>query len=107
MLLLQVIWRNEDKMESVTMTRFADGLYGYIEDYFMSLNDIVYCPKITYELPNRDYISEHAREIQLEIMTRESVREYSDELKEVAKQYLPLFLQEYPEYKDEECLSIG
>lgn len=93
-------------MWNVAMTRFADGLYEYMDNYFRSLNGVIYKPKVTYDLPNSDYISEHWREIHLELMTRESVREYSDELKEVAKQYLLLFLQEYPEYKDEECLNI-
>lgn len=91
-LLLQEIWRIKEKMESLAMVRFADRLYEYMDNYFMFLNGIIYKPNVTYNFPNKGYIAEHWRKIHLEIMTCGAICEYSDELKEVAKQYLSLFL---------------
>lgn len=92
--------------DEVARSYFASGLWKHINDYYASLYGVIYRPNVTYDLPNKDYISEHIREIRSEIQMLGDVCEYSDELKEVAKQYLPLFLQEYPEYRDEKCLRI-
>ena len=41
-----------------------------------------------------------------DLRTLKPVREYSDELKDVARQYLPIFLKEYPRFKDADCLAL-
>lgn len=98
---------NEDKrtIESI-MDRFAGGLMVYIDDYYASTRNGIYKPVVDYVIPHDDYISEHSREIMDELRTLKPVREYSDELKDVARQYLPSFIKEYPHYKDADCLTL-
>ena len=41
-----------------------------------------------------------------ELRLLKPVYEYSDELKDVAVQYLPLFVKEYPQYQNAECFNL-
>ena len=93
--------------EDVVMSYFSSGIWEYIRDYFRSLsNGGIYKPEISYEIPNSDYISAHWEDFHLDVLNEKPVYEYSDELKEVAKQYLPVFFKEYPEWQEAECLKI-
>lgn len=89
-----------------TMDRFAGGLIAYLEDYFDSKYGVYHRPIIHYEIPNEDYFVENARDLLEEIRTLKPLRDYSLELKKIAQQYLPVFLQEYPHLKNEECLKL-
>lgn len=93
-------------METRIMSLFSDGLYAYINDYYASKYGVLYKPNINYIIPNEDYISAHAKEIFDEIRWQKKPCEYSAELKEVAKDYLPRFFEKFPEYKNSECLKI-
>lgn len=88
------------------MDMFAGGMVVYITNYFYSLRDGIYKPKVSYEIPNDEYISEHWRDILLELQSLKPICEYSDKLKIVAQQYLPIFLSDYPQYQDAECLKM-
>ena len=97
----------EDKLmtESI-MDRFVGRLMAYIDDYYASTRNGIYKPVVDYTIPHDEYISEHGREIMDELRSLKPLCEYSDELKDVAIQYLPLFFEEYPEYKNADCLVI-
>lgn len=98
---------NEEKLRTeCIMDRFAGGLMAYIDDYYASTRNGIYKPDVNYTIPHDDYISEHSREIMDELRTLKKVCEYSDELKDVARQYLPIFIKENPDYKDENCLTL-
>lgn len=98
---------NEDKLTiDCIMDNFAGGLMVYIDNYYASTRNGIYKPVVDYVIPHDDYISEHGREIMDELRTLKPVREYSDELKDVARQYLPIFLKEYPRFKDADCLTL-
>ena len=98
---------NEDKLTTdCIMDNFAGGLMVYIDNYYASTRNGIYKPVVDYVIPHDDYISEHGREIMDELRTLKPVREYSDELKDVARQYLPIFLKEYPRFKDANCLVL-
>lgn len=95
----------EDKlMAECIMDRFAGGLMTYIDDYYASKRNGIYKPVVDYTIPHDDYISKHGQEIMDELRTLKAVCEYSNELKDVARQYLPNFIKEYPYYKDADCL---
>lgn len=95
----------DEQMVSCIMDRFAGGLLSYMDDFYASTRNGLYKPIVNYSIPHADYISEHAREIQDELRTLKPVYEYSEYLKDVAVQYLPLFLEAYPQYKNAKCLS--
>lgn len=97
---------NPKEKEEYVKGKFMDGIHEYICNYFQSKNGIIYKPKVDYSIPNAEYIAEHWQEIYNEICLQKSIYEFSDELKVVAKQYLPLFMAKYPECRDVECLKI-
>ena len=88
------------------MDRFAGGLMKYITDAIYSKNGKIYKPKVDYSLPNEKYIINHWQEVSCDLRYLKPLREYSDELKEVARQYKKIFLEEYPQYVDATCLKI-
>lgn len=90
----------------VVMDRFAGGLISYISDYFASKNGTIYRPKVNYVIPNEDLLRENWKSICEKILYLIPVYDYPEEIKEVAKQYLPVFLSEFPEYADEKCLQV-
>lgn len=92
--------------EEYIKSKFMDGIYEYISNYFQSKNGIIYKPKVDYMIPNEEYIAKHWKEIHNEICLQKPICEFSDELKAVAKQYLPIFIATHPECKDAQCLEI-
>lgn len=97
----------DELMTNCIMDRFAGGLMVYLDDYYASKRNGIYKPVVNYSIPHEDYISEHAEDIRNELRILKAVYEYSDELKDVAAQYLPLFIEEYPQYKDADCLRVN
>lgn len=98
---------NEDQLTiNCIMDRFVGGLMAYIDDYYASTRNGLYKPVVNYTIPHDDYISEHGREIMDELRSLKPVCDYSTELKDVARQYLPLFVKEHPQYKNAECLNL-
>lgn len=93
----------EEIARMCTMDRFAGGLIAYVQDYFRGRD--VYGKLIDYEIPNADYFSENARALLEEIRTLKPIREYTPKLKEIAIQYLPIFLEEYPRLAKKDCLK--
>lgn len=68
--------------------KFSAGLYGYISDYYNRFIKTDYQVNLTMSLG----------EVQQELMTVKSIDELSAELKKVAIQFRPKFLNEYPGY---------
>lgn len=98
---------NEDNLTTnCIMDRFASGLMAYIDEYYASTRNGIYKPVIDYSIPHDDYISAHSQEIMDELRSLKPVCKYSDELKDVAIQYLPLFTEKYPQYKKADCLMV-
>lgn len=85
--------------------KFAGGLMAYMDDYFLSKYCIIYKPKVDYSIPNEEFIRKNWGEICDELRTLKPIHEYSKELDEVAMAYLPIFLKECPQYKNEQWLS--
>lgn len=98
--------KKEELQTSVVMDRFAGGLLNYIDTYFLSINGTIYRPIIDYSIPEPDYIAENWEMILDQLQSLMPARDYSPELKAVAKQYMPTFLKEYPDYEAEECLKL-
>ena len=98
--------KKDELQTSVVMDRFAGGLLNYIDTYFLSLNGTIYRPIIDYSNPEADDIAKNWETILDQLQSLRPVRDYSPELKAVAKQYMPTFLKEYPEYEAEECLKL-
>lgn len=94
----------EKELEQMcTMDRFAGCLIAYITDYFQGCD--VHGNKIDYEIPHADYFLENARDLLAEIRTLKPIREYTPKLKEIAIQYLPMFLEEFPRLAKKDCLK--
>lgn len=91
--------------ELYVKSKFMDGLYEYICNFFQSKNGVIYRPKADYIIPNEDYVIEHWTEIHEEICLQKPLYEFSEELKVIAVQYLPVFLSEHPECQGAECLK--
>ncbi|WP_418967895.1 hypothetical protein [Catenibacterium sp.] len=58
-----------------------------------------------YSLPNAEYIEENWNEVVDKLISLTPPRKYPKELKEVAIQYMPLFLEDCPYYKEAKCLK--
>lgn len=66
-----------------------------------------YNQKNIYELlPNAEYIEENWDEVVDKLISLTPPRKYPKELKEVAIQYMPLFLEDCPYYKEAKCLRF-
>lgn len=90
----------------VVMDRFAGGLLDYIETYFHSINGTLYKPVINYTLPDPDYVRDNWNSVLEQIQSLKPIKEYTPELKAIAAQYLLLFFDDFPDYRDEECLKL-
>lgn len=90
------------------MSWFNGGMLHYIEMYILSLDKKLIDLHLDYTIPqsSMDYLAENGEKVLKQIQTCKSVKEYSPELKEIAKQYLPIFLQENPNLKEEECFKF-
>lgn len=98
---------NEDElMEECIMSRFAGGLKNYITNYFNVLGGFFPKEKANYSLPNAEYIEENWNEVVDKLISLTPPRKYPKELKEVAIQYMPLFLEDCPYYKEAKCLRF-
>ena len=80
-------------------------MYRYIADY-EDQGTLLHPEKVDYEIPNFEKIMESYWNIRMELISVQSVKEFSDLLKEVAKQYMPIFMSENSRYKDLECLKF-
>ncbi len=99
--------KTEDElMEDAIMSYFAGGLMNYIKNYFNALGGFFPKEKANYSMPNEEYIEENWDEIYDCLVSLTPPRKYPKELKEVAIQYIPLFLEDCPYYKEAECLKF-
>ncbi len=88
------------------MDRFIGELIPYITDYFASKSSGIYHPKVNYTIPNEEYIVDNWEDICEKLRSLIPLYEYRNEIKEVAVQFLSVFLEKYPQYKTAECLQI-
>lgn len=88
------------------MSRFVGGLLNYITNYYNVLEGFLPKEKANYSIPNEEYIEKNWNEIVDKLISLTPPRKYPKELQEVAIQYMPLFLDDFPYYKEAKCLNF-
>ena len=91
--------------KDVAWDRFTGMLKNYIEEFAAS-KCMFFGEKteqVDYEIENFDSLEE---DWYSQLLNLDCISEYHEGLKKVAIQYLPIFLNEYPEYKNAECLKV-
>ena len=81
----------DEQLESIVMDRFAGMLAEHIEEsggFCFGGNHVT--EKSGYDL-EADW--------RIQLMTAKSIREYPSKLKTLALEFLPTFLEEYPQYR--------